>query len=213
MKIDNIISSLGKNGSNLVRVNNSLKWCNGDRDKCKALFIEIFKAVDKTITKFQYLEEYDEVVNWMTDTKGKGLLLMGGCGKGKSIIATGVIPVLLKIATNCEVRPISAEQLGTHCDPTIPTMPSKPINLDYLLATGYPIIDDMGAEAQIYYQGDKQEGVNLIIDAAERRIRPLFITTNLNVEQIYERYGARTNDRLSRLCEVIEFEGADSFRQ
>ena len=113
MKIDNIISSLGKNGSNLVRANNSIKWCNGDRDKCKALFIEIFKAVDKTITEFQYLEEYDEVVNWMTDTKGKGLLLMGGCGKGKSIIATGVIPVLLKIATNCEVRPISTKEYGS----------------------------------------------------------------------------------------------------
>ena len=72
-KIVSIIKDLNKVGVNPVKSNNALKWCKGNREACKNLFIEIFKAVDNTISDFQYLEEYDEIVDWMTDTKGKGL--------------------------------------------------------------------------------------------------------------------------------------------
>lgn len=212
-KIVTIIKDLNKVGVNPVKSNNALKWCKGNREACKNLFIEIFKAVDNTISDFQYLEEYDEIVDWMTDTKGKGLLLTGGCGRGKSIIATGVIPVLLKMATNCAVRAVHAEHLDRPCTPTIEGMPNKPINIDYLCAVSYPIIDDIGVEVQIGGSGEKYEGVNRVINVAEQQAKAVFVTTNLNGEQIMERYGMRTVDRLAHLCKIVKFKHNDSLRK
>ena len=211
--IANIISDLSKVGANPVKSNNSLQWCNGNREECKALFIEIFKAVDNTITDFQYLEEYDEIVDWMTDTKGKGLLLAGGCGRGKSVVATGVIPVLLKMATNCTVRAVHAEQLERSCTPTVVGMPNKSVNMDYLCAVSFPIIDDMGVEVQVGNYGEKYEGINRVLNVAEQQAKAVFITTNLIGEDVMERYGMRTVDRLAHLCKIVKFKQGDSLRK
>lgn len=211
--ISTIISDLSKVGANPVKSNNSLQWCNGNREECKALFVEIFKAVDNTISDFQYLGEYDEIVDWMTNTKGKGLLLTGGCGRGKSVIATGVIPVLLKMATNCVVRAVHAEHLERSCAPTVVGMPNKSLNIDYLCAISYPIIDDMGVEVQIGNYGERYEGINRVLNVAEQQAKAVFITTNLNGEEVMERYGLRTIDRLMHLCKVVKFKQDESLRK
>ena len=59
--------------------------------------------------------------------------------------------------------------------------------------------------------GEKYEGFNAIINAAERYYRPLFISTNLGTEELLNRYGERTLDRLQHLCRIVEFRG-DSLR-
>lgn len=80
-------------------------------------------------------------------------------------------------------------------------------NLDYLTRSAYPIIDELGVEPLINDYGEKYEGFNRIINAAERYLRPLFISTNLTEEQLLQRYGERTFDRLTRLCRIVEFCG------
>jgi len=79
--------------------------------------------------------------------------------------------------------------------------------LDYLQRTGHPIIDELGSEMQFNDYGEKCEGFNLVINAAERYNRPMFITTNLTEEQILSRYGERTLDRLRQLCLTVRFTG------
>jgi DNA replication protein DnaC len=149
----------------------------------------------------------------MTDTKGKGLLLAGGCGRGKSVVATGVIPVLLKMATNCTVRAIHAEQFERSCTPTVVGMPNKSVNLDYLCSASFPIIDDMGVEVQVGNYGEKYEGINRVLNVAEQQAKAVFITTNLNSEEVMERYGMRTFDRLKHLCKIVKFKQGDSLRK
>ncbi|MBR1927378.1 MAG: hypothetical protein IJ840_06475 [Bacteroidales bacterium] len=79
--------------------------------------------------------------------------------------------------------------------------------LDYLQRTKFPIIDELGVEMQMNDYGEKCEGFNLVINAAERYNRPMFITTNLTEEQILARYGERTLDRLGHLCKMVKFSG------
>ncbi|WP_288236999.1 hypothetical protein [uncultured Alistipes sp.] len=144
----------------------------------------------------------------MTDTRGRGLLLMGDCGRGKSIIVTGVVPVLLAMKGRHAVPvhaddfsksyPFAASTAG--CDP-------KMTNLDYLAWTHFPIIDELGVESMINDYGEKFEGFNRVINAAERYLRPLFISTNLTKEELLGRYGERTFDRLSHLCLIVKFKG------
>lgn len=177
----------------------------GERDACRQIFTEIFCAIDQTIATFEFLPEYEEVVDWMTDTEGKGLLLMGACGRGKSIILQGVIPVLMKMK-GINVRPVHAQSF--YFPPQFSTGNwACPSCFEYLLRCAVPVIDELGVEGLRNEYGEKSEGFNLIINAAEMTCKPMFVSTNLSADKIINRYGERTLDRLGHLCRIVTFNG------
>ena len=190
----------------VVRSPYNFSW--GDRDYCEGLFCEIFRRVDTSIVRYRHLPEYAGVVDWMTSTKGRGLLLYGDCGRGKSIILTGVVPVLLAMKERMTVA-IHADEFSKPYDLALRMAgyDARMTNLDYLTRTAYPIIDELGVEPLVNDYGEKYEGFNRVINAVERYLRPLFLSTNLTREQLLRRYGERTFDRLTRLCRPVKFEG------
>ncbi len=192
----------------VVRKPTAFSW--GDHKRCKELFVQVFLAVDQTINEFAYLPEYDEIVSWMTNTEGRGLLLRGAKGRGKSTILMSVFPVLFKLK-GYVFKPVQAIDIGVEKYNTVSKTVHFP-NLDYLKKSPFPAIDELGIEPQVNDFGEKFEGFNQIIDKAEQRIKPLFVTTNLEPEQILKRYDSRTLDRLGRLCKTVVFKG-DSLRQ
>ncbi|MEI3541180.1 MAG: hypothetical protein V8Q45_12660 [Alistipes onderdonkii] len=204
--ITSLINRLSKEKRIIVRSPQVISW--GSREHCEKIFREIFQRVDGSIRQYHHLPEYARVIDWMTGTQGRGLLLMGDCGRGKSIISTGVVPVLLAMK-NCHAVPVHADDFcksypfaasTAGCDP-------KMTNLDYLAWTQFPIIDELGVESLVNNYGEKSEGFNRVINAAERYLRPLFISTNLTKEELLGRYGERTFDRLSHLCQIVKFNG------
>ena len=44
------------------------------------------RGLDYFTGKGEWLKEYDEIVDWLTDNKGRGLLVYGNCGRGKTLI-------------------------------------------------------------------------------------------------------------------------------
>jgi DNA replication protein DnaC len=205
--ISNAISELQefhKMGS-IVRKQTTYSW--GNFDQCKELFSQAFIAVDKTMNEFKYLPEYDEIVQWMVNSGGKGLLLRGAKGRGKSTILMSVMPVLFKLK-GLIFKPIQANDIG------IEEYNGRTVrfpNLEHMKRTVFPAIDELGVEPQVNDFGEKFEGFNQIIDKAEQNVKPLFITTNLEPEQLLKRYDSRTLDRLGRLCKTVVFKG-DSLR-
>lgn len=190
----------------VVRRPANLSW--GGRDYCEGLFCEAFRRVDRSIGLYRHLPEYAGIIDWMTQTEGRGLLLYGDCGRGKSVILTGVVPVLLAMK-GCHSQPIHADDFARPYDFAARTAGYDPkmTNLEYLTRCPYPIIDELGVEPLVNDYGEKYEGFNRIVNAAERYLRPLFLSTNLTREQLLRRYGERTFDRLTRLCRVVEFRG------
>jgi len=190
----------------IVRRPAQLSW--GDRETCEALFASLFRKLDGSIAKYQHLPEYDEIIDWMHDTKGLGLLLIGDCGRGKSIIATCLVPVLLGIK-NLNTYPVHADDFNKPYPFAANTMGMdlKSSNLDYLTKCPYPVIDELGVETLINDYGERYEGFNRIINAAERYFRPMFVSTNLTKDEMLNRYGERTLDRLQHLCRIVEFQG------
>lgn len=204
--LNEIIRELVKDKRIHVREPNPMSW--GDHEQCRRGFETIFREFDTTFEEYHHLPEYEEVIEWMTNTQDKGLLLMGSCGRGKSIIISGVIPVLLRIKGRY-VRVIHAQDINKPA-PNAQTYyyGQRPdTNLDHLLKTAYPIIDEVGVESMVNDYGEKSEGFNLLMNAAERYHRPIYATTNLTKEQMLDRYGERTLDRLSHLCRIVEFKG------
>ncbi len=205
-QLSTLIDRLTSEHRVIIRTPRNLSW--GEREYCEGLFCEVFRRVDHSIALYRHLPEYADIIDWMTSTKGKGLLLYGDCGRGKSVILTGIVPVLLAIH-GYHVQSVHADDFQKPYDFAHATAGYDPkmTNLDYLTRSAFPIVDELGVEPMVNDYGERYEGFNRIINAAERYLRPVFISTNLSREQLLHRYGERTFDRLTRLCRTVEFRG------
>ena len=179
-----------------IKVRDYKRYSFGNIEECTALFCEAFRLVDKTFTKYNHLPEYDEVIKWMSDTEGKGLFLLGNCGRGKSIIITGVLPLIFNAKIGKILKPIPARKLHTVTEYKSP----------------FIVIDDIGTEEVINDYGTKIDAVENAIFEAEDDLKLLLLTSNLDASAIKQRYGDRIYDRIRRLCKVVFMRG-DSLRK
>jgi DNA replication protein DnaC len=204
--IQSLIDRLLKEKKLVVRNPAKLSW--GDKETCEGLFASLFRRLDGSLARYQHIPEYDQIVEWMSDTEGRGLLLIGDCGRGKSIIATCLVPVLLAMK-QFYAYPVHSDDLEKPYPFASVTMGMDPkiTNLDYLCRCPFPVVDELGVEPLVNNYGEKYEGFNRIINAAERYYRPLFVSTNLTKQELLHRYGERTLDRLGHLCRIVEFRG------
>ena len=140
----------------------------GSKEELKEMFIKAFKYYDRTIDKYEHLPSYDEIIDWMVDTRGRGLMLMGECGLGKSTILNFVIPAIFRTKTNKVLRSIPAKELGA---------------VDKNVAP-FIIIDDLGTESIKNDYGTKIDAVSDAISYAEDSSKTLLITTNLSPKSL-----------------------------
>ena len=166
----------------------------GEKEEIKDMFIKAFKHYDRTIDVYEHLPTYDLIIDWLCDNKGRGLMLMGKCGLGKSTILNYVIPAIFRTKTNKVLRSIPAKEIGS-------------IEKNDSL---FIIIDDLGTESIKNDYGTKIDGVSDAISYAEDASKTLLITTNLDGDALKLRYDKRTVDRL-RKCKVVVIKGK-SFR-
>jgi DNA replication protein DnaC len=69
------------------------------------------------------------------------------------------------------------------------------------------MIDDVGVESEQVNYGTRRLLFNEIIDEAEHNKNVLILTTNLNIEELEAKYGARTIDRLRAITTPVIFKG------
>ena len=179
-----------------IKVRDYKRYSFGNIEECTALFCEAFRLVDKTFTKYKHLPEYNEVIKWLSDTEGKGLFLIGNCGRGKSVILTGVIPLIFNAKKGKILKPIPARKLHTITE----------------YKTPFIVVDDIGTEEIVNDYGTKIDAVENAIFEAEDDLKLLLLTSNLDASAIKQRYGDRIYDRIRRLCKVVFMKG-DSLRK
>ena len=141
---------------------------------------------------------YRPIVDWMTDNKGKGLLMFGGCGLGKSVIGMYILPILIKDVHKKVVNIFSAQELNK--------------KIDEILKLHIIYIDDIGTEDNLNSYGNKRMPFAELCDAAEKNGKLLIITTNLSIDELTQRYGDRVVDRLIATTKAVPFTG-DSLRK
>lgn len=143
-------------------------------------------------------ECYEPIAEWLTDNKGKGLLLAGECGLGKSLIGMRIIPLLLNWYCRKVVSIYAAQEINT--------------KIDEVLQRHIIYIDDVGTENISNSFGNKRIPFSELCDAAEIKGKLLMLSTNLSFSQLSEKYGERTTDRLRAITKAVIFKGK-SFRK
>lgn len=139
--------------------------------------------------------EYEEVAEWLTDNKGRGLWLCGECGRGKTLIGAKILPVLFNFY---------------HFPRKIITLyDAKDMNNVYndIVKKHIIYIDDVGKESVEVSYGNRNLRFPDIVDEAEKKGKLLMFSTNLSQEKIVEKYGERTVDRLRAITKKIVFRG------
>lgn len=143
--------------------------------------------------KAKWMNEYDQVADWLTDNNGRGLLCMGNCGRGKTLLCTKIIPPILLATDNRVLQSFTMQEVATH--------------LDSLLTKRILCLDDVGTEADSVKYGERRQPFVELVDSAERNNGILVITTNLTAQEIAAKYGERTLDRLRALTKLVHFKG------
>ena len=163
---------------------------------------------------YQWTPDYDKVAAWLQDNKGRGLVLVGMSGTGKSVIATRVLPLLVGFEN---VAVCSAIEMTAHN--------GKVARIDELLKARCIVIDGLGTEdIEVNHYGRHRRPFIELCDAAEQQGKLLIATTNclstlpmpdtwpgkrffpLSFE---ERYGSDTFSRLRVIAQSVIFKGHD----
>lgn len=145
-----------------------------------------------------WLPEYNEVAEWLTDNKGRGLLMFGDCGRGKSLIGKYILPLIFKHWLKKIMNVYTAQALNS--------------NIDEALGRHIIYVDDIGTEEVSVQYGNRRMAFAELVDAAESKGKLLVISTNLSLDNLGAKYGERTMDRLRAITRQILFEG-DSLRK
>ena len=143
--------------------------------------------------EFAYKQEYDEVADWLSDNKRRGLLLYGNCGQGKTLLSRFVLPaILLK-----------------YCGKVVNYYDMTQVNhkIDEVLSKHILSIDDVGTESLSVQYGNKRNAFDEIMDSVEKKGKLIIVTTNLTSEELSEKYGERVMDRIISTTRRILFTG------
>lgn len=151
-----------------------------------------------TVAK-KYVDNFEEM-----NKNGKGLLLFGNVGTGKTFISACIANALIEQGHPCLVT-----NFARLTNKISGMYEGKQDYLDSLNNYDLLVIDDLASERDTEFMG---EIVQTIIDARYRAKKPLIVTTNLTAEELKnpaEVRKQRIYSRLFEMCIPIEVKGKD----
>lgn len=138
------------------------------------------------------------------EAKGKGLLLFGGVGCGKSFAAACIANELINRDVPCMMTNFS-RIVNTLSE----SFEGRQRYIDSLNCFKLLVIDDLAAERDTDYMWEQ---VMNVVDSRYRAGLPLIVTTNLTAQELANPADvrkARVFSRLMEMCIPVKVEGAD----
>ena len=157
-------------------------------ENCFRYFLSRFQKAE-----FKWIPEYENVAAWLENSEGRGLLLTGNCGLGKSMLARYVVPAILMKYCKLIVRAYDVQEMNA--------------NLDLVLSGHILSIDEVGMEDVSVSYGNRRSAFAEVMDAVEKYGKLIIISTNLSRDELSRRYGERVYERLVATTRRIEFKG------
>ena len=127
----------------------------------------------------QWLDEYEGVADWLSDNHGKGLMCIGDCGRGKSLLTCDIIP---RIFEDGYVRDSDGCRLAA---PFVTTAKQLRQTFKEALRSRIIVIDEVGQEGVVNEFGEHHDYFADMVLEAERLRKTIILSTNLNYEQLF----------------------------
>ena len=135
----------------------------------------------------QWLPEYEDVAAWLSDNRGKGLMCIGDCGRGKTVITRDILPLLFEKTIRVSFGD------GTTGHPVYNYFLAKEMKSRWTEIERSKIvcIDDVGTEAIAKVFGETHNYFSELVDLCNDRDKLLICSTNLTQVQLF---GGRDDD-------------------
>jgi DNA replication protein DnaC len=156
---------------------------------------------------------------WPNTPEGKGLLLMGGCGAGKTHLAVAALNEVVN--TGKPGRVVFAnfqdliQEIQASFDPDQPT--TKAEIMRPLLETDLLVLDELGSVKPTQFV---QDILYYVINTRYNGELATIFTTNYldhpgdaKQEKLEDRIGTRLRSRLAEMADRIDFTGASDYRR
>jgi len=164
----------------------------------------------------QWLPEYEQVASWLADNRGKGLMCIGDCGRGKTIITRDILPLVFK-----NYIQVHDAQTDYWFHPVYSYFQAKELKSrwDEIVRGKVICIDDVGTEPIAKVYGETHNYFSELVDLCNDRDKLLICSTNLTQAQLFggeedgivypARCDQRTFSRLVGNTVRVYFEGED----
>lgn len=166
-----------------------------------------FSFDNSTETNKHNIAVYNKAAKMCAEGKGN-LLLVGNTGSGKTYLITACVNSVIK--QNKSVLFTTAYSLNSMClDAHLSDHRTSQSILDALTDVDVLAIDDLGTE--INYKNVTAEYLFVIINERIARRKQTFISTNLTLAELRDRYDERLFSRLvdTNITTIAQLEGAD----
>ena len=157
------------------------------------------KFMDSTFEKSKMEDKHMDICKRFADkfvevgTAPTGLMMFGSVGTGKTHASNCVANYLME-----HNKTVLVMNLGLYINKLQREWAEAEKDvLDYVRTCDLLVIDDFGVEKTSEFVIGK---TFTLIDARYRTGKPVIITTNLNIVDIKEKFGARISDRISEMC-------------
>lgn len=137
--------------------------------------------------------EYYKVADWLDSNEGRGLLCYGDCGRGKTLLCGKIIPLVVNHIYRKVISCYDAKKINR--------------DINEIMTKKLIYLDDIGVENESVKFGERRQCFVELVDEAEKSGKLLILTTNLSIEQLADKYGLRTIDRLRAITKTVLFQG------
>lgn len=219
-KFASIMREINRNDPNIIK---SIDFTFGSIDECKIILWGCLTKVS-FITKANFIfnNGINDILSWMQNNHGLGLLICGATGTGKTTMikallrAFNTFPVIydnIQRKNVCkELKMINAKDLvlskeeisakySFYGDGDIGNRP------EFIVQKKFFAIDDIGRETMKNDYGVKKMPIQDIIEDIDNRKKMVLMSSNLKINELVKKYDDRTIDRILKNFAVVEFNG------
>lgn len=170
--------------------------------------LENFKVLPGTKTAYQATENFIRNISANIQA-GKGLLLFGPPGNGKSHLAATIVRSALATGYTAFFERVPRLLIKIKATYSENSGITEADILERMVQAGVIVLDDAGAEKWTQWT---EPTLYTIVDERYSHKKALVITTNSSLEQLENKIGTRAMDRILEMCDIVENRGA-SYRQ
>lgn len=180
--------------------------------------LETFK--DKTTVLKNAKTRVQEFVDlWPATDDGRGLLLMGGCGAGKTHLAVAALVEIIKSGKPGRLTFSNFQDLIQEIQASFDNdqVPSKSELMRPLLETDLLVLDELGSQKPTTFV---QDILYYLINTRYNEQKTTIFTTNYfdtpadaREETLVQRIGTRLRSRLYEMANLVQFSGAGDYRR
>lgn len=173
--------------------------------------VPILRTAKKRVQEFVDL--------WPSLPEGKGLLLMGGCGAGKTHLAVAALLEVIHSGKPGRVLFANFQDViqEIHASFDSDQLPGKAEIMRPLLEADLLVLDELGSQKPTTFV---QDILYYVINTRYNEERTTIFTTNYldhapdaKQERLEERIGVRLRSRLAEMADRIDFTGATDYRR